>query len=123
MFQCRTNLDQQHLEVAFLQDLTAAHADDLQEQCFVWACSSEIKNCAWKSVEVDLAAVENVDSMGVNFLISFIQLIKKRNSKVKLKIARLHIYRLFLFVHMSEIAEVEYVGSEEETDSGIQTTE
>lgn len=113
MFQYRFDPELRTLEIVFQQDLHGTQVDKIRENVLRLISCPELRDSQWSVLVIDLLQVTAIDSMGMNFLISLVHAGRRSAAQVKLKIARLHIYQVFQFIRMNEIAEIELVADKD----------
>lgn len=95
------DLSNKILTLTFAGDVLSTNVSTLRQEVFQYLESDEANRADWQTLQLDLRAAKQIDSMGLNLLVSIIKLARSRNAKVTGQIASLNVQRVLLFTRLN----------------------
>ena len=97
------NLDHSNkiLTLTFAGDVLSTNVSVLRQEVFHFLESEEASQADWQTLQLDLRAAKQIDSMGLNLLVSIIKVARSRNARVTGQIASPSVQRVLLFTRLN----------------------
>lgn len=97
------------VEIRVQGNLLSTNIRTVREKILRYLEDEDISNLAWRTLRLDLAQAQMVDSTGLNFLVSLARFVRKREAKLHILVGSNPVRKSLSFVRLDKTAQITLV--------------